>query len=87
MKHLIASILIITSIGLLTSCDSMSEQAEQKMIELANKTMNLDSLVNREVDKVATLDSMINQEGNKVRKLDSLAEKTLLKLDSIWKRK
>jgi copper homeostasis protein CutC len=68
---------------LLTSCGSLSNEVENKLNELKNKTESLDSLVNKEIDKVLTLDSLINQESDKVKKLDTLINKTSSQLDSI----
>jgi len=79
-------LLILAAIFLL-SCGNLSNDVENKLNELRNKTESLDSLINKEVDKVLTLDSLINGESNKVKKLDSLINKNSSKLDSISKEK
>ena len=68
---------------LLTACSNFSAEVENKMDELQNKTVVLDSLINKEVDKVFILDSLINGETDKLKKLDTLINKTSSKLDSV----
>jgi copper homeostasis protein CutC len=70
----------------LTACDSLSNEVENKLNELKNKTESLDSLINKEVDKVLTLDSLINKESVKVKILDTLINKSSSQLDSISQR-
>ena len=70
----------------MSSCVNVSNEVENKLIELKNKTALLDSLINKEVDKVLTLDSIIIKESDKVKKLDTLINKTTLQLDSISKK-
>lgn len=71
---------------LLASCGNLSNEVENKLNELKNKTESLDSLINKEVDKVLTLDSLINKESDKIKKLDTLINKSSSQLDSISKR-
>ena len=66
MKNLLNAILIISVMGLLISCGDMSKIIEEKLKELSNKTEHLDSLVNKELEKVKALDTLINFESNKV---------------------
>lgn len=75
-------LLAITSVYM-SSCGNISNEVETKLIELKNKTESLDSLINKEVDKVLTLDSLIIKENDKVKKLDTLINKTTSQLDSI----
>lgn len=77
------SLSIIAITALLTSCDDMGKKAEEKLKQLEQKTNNLDSLVNKELDKVIALDTLINFENEKIKKLDSLINKKTSKLDSI----
>ena len=81
-------IIIFTMLAmfLLASCGNLSNEVENKLNELKNKTESLDSLINKEVDKVLTLDSLINEEKEKVKKLDTLINKSSSQLDSISKR-
>ncbi len=66
----------------LSSCGNISSEVEGKLKELQSKTESLDSLINKEVDKVLTLDSLIEKESEKVKKLDTLIEKSTSQLDS-----
>ena len=68
---------------LFISCTEMGRKVEEKLDNLNNKAESLDSLVNKEVDKVLILDSIINRESEKVKKLDSLIERSASRLDSI----
>jgi hypothetical protein len=74
--------MIVITISL-TSCGNLSNEVDNKLNELKNKTESLDSVINKEVNKVLMLDSLINREGEKVKKLDSLINKNSSKLDSI----
>jgi len=68
---------------LFISCTEMGRKVEDKLDDLNKKTESLDSLVNKELDKVLILDSIINRESEKVKKLDSLIERSASRLDSI----
>lgn len=81
------SLPLLFAVGVLTSCGDISKKAEEKLNELNQKTDELDSLVNKELDKVKALDTLIDAERNKVKKLDSLVNKTTTKLDSLSKDK
>ena len=65
------------------SCSEMGRKVEERLDDLNNKAESLDSLVNKEVDKVLILDSIINRESEKVKKLDSLIDRSASRLDSI----
>lgn len=72
---------------LAASCGELSKRAEDKLNQLEQKTNELDSLVNKEVDKVKALDTLINLENKKVQKLDSLINKSSSKMDSLLENK
>jgi copper homeostasis protein CutC len=61
----------------------MGRKVEERLDDLNNKAESLDSLVNKEVEKVLILDSIINKESEKVKQLDSLIERSASRLDSI----
>jgi hypothetical protein len=87
MKCFLNKLLLTTVITFsLTACNNLSNEVENKLKELQNKTESLDSIINKEVDKVLTLDSLINKESDKVKKLDTLINKSSSQLDSISKR-
>ena len=76
---LLAAIFSVTFI----SCGDVSQKVNEKIETLINKTESLDSLLNKEVEKVLALDSLINKEQQKVMKLDSIIQKSSSKLDSV----
>ncbi len=79
-------LLIIVVTFSFTACGNLSNDVENRLNTLKNKTKSLDSIINKEVDKVSTLDSLINKESEKVKKLDTLINKTSYQLDSISKK-
>ena len=74
---------IIITIAFLSSCSDISKKVEDKLYELESKTVQLDSIVNKEIDRVMELDTLIDFEKIKLKKLDSLIEKNASKIDSI----
>jgi len=88
MKRLLKNcLIIIMPIGLFTSCGDINKKVEEQLYQLEQKTNQLDSIVNKEVDKVMALDTLINFENKKIQKLDSLINKSSTKLDSIINKK
>jgi len=84
MKNLFFKLYLLLIVAvMLTACGNFSAEVENKLDELQNKTGALDSMINKEVDKVLILDSLINGETDKLKKLDSLINKTSSKLDSV----
>jgi CO dehydrogenase/acetyl-CoA synthase gamma subunit (corrinoid Fe-S protein) len=83
MRKNLKIILPLMMMLLFISCTEMGRKVEEKLDDLNKKTESLDSLVNREIDKVLILDSIIIRESEKVKKLDSLIEKSASRLDSI----
>ncbi len=84
MKNLIkVSLPFALTILLFSSCSEASRRVNEKLDELTNKAVQLDSIVNSEVDKVTKLDSLINQEDAKLKKLDSLVNNTSSKVDTL----
>lgn len=76
---------IALAIFLITGCGNVETELNNKIDALKSKSESLDSLVNKEVDKVVTLDSLINTETQKIKKLDTLINKTSAQLDSMSK--
>ncbi len=83
MKKFSIIYLPILAIFFMASCGDIGKKVEKRLDELKSKTDSLDSLINKEVDKVLALDSLIKDETDKVKKLDSLITKSSSKLDSI----
>lgn len=74
-------------VGSLTSCVDLDKKVEEKLNLLDQKTMMLDSIVNKEINRALALDTLLNLETEKVKKLDSLLNTTSSKIDSISKGK
>lgn len=79
--------LTVTAGFSLAACSNLSTEVENKLIELKTKTESLDSLINKEVDKVLILDSIINTESEKVKKIDSLIHEKASQIDSFSNKK
>ena len=78
---------VIMMMVIFISCSEMTKKVEDKLKDLTNKANSLDTLINKEIDKVIALDSIINLESDKVKMLDSLINKSSSKLDSIAREK
>lgn len=66
------------------SCNGdLSKKLEDKLLELDSKTESLDSIVNKEMNRVRNLDSIINFESDKIKKLDSVITESASKIDSM----
>lgn len=83
MKKSAFLVFLFLSFGFFQSCGDLSQKAEDKLNQLDQKTDQLDSMVNKELDKVKKLDTLIESERQKVKKLDSLVNKTTTKFDSL----
>lgn len=85
MKLLLKSNLIqFIAIVLLTSCDELSKSAEGRINEIINnKTEQLDSMVNNEINKVVNIDSVVNLEDDTIKKYDSLVNDASSRFDSV----
>lgn len=77
---------LVTTSGIFISCGELNRKVEKKLEDLQKKAESLDSLIDKEVDKVLVLDSIINKEYDKVKKLDSLIDKSSSRFDSIVNR-
>lgn len=66
-----------------SSCEDLEKKVEGKLDLLNEKAVKLDSIVNRELDKVDALDSIINKETEKIQKLDSLIDNSSSRVDSL----
>ena len=86
MKNLIKFTLpLALTMLMITSCSEASRRVNEKLDEITNKAIQLDSLVNLELEKVKQLDSLIIQEDARLKKLDSLVNTTSSKVDTIIK--
>lgn len=66
-----------------SSCEDLEKKVEGKLDLLNEKAAKIDSLVNRELDKVDVLDSIINKETDKIQQLDSLIDRSSSRVDSL----
>ena len=84
MKRFFRNFLVLViAVTLFTACSNLTKEVENKLNELNDKALSMDSLLNKEVERVLSLDSLISSESDKVKKLDSLINNTSSKLDSI----
>lgn len=79
----IAIILILIATGLFTGCQEMNSRVENQLDNINKRAEELDSAVNRGLDKVEDLDSTISAKTEKIRDLDSIVRKTGSRIDSI----
>ncbi len=56
------------SILIFTSCENITSKVENQLGQLNERTNQLDSVINKEMDKVMKLDSIINLEDLKIKK-------------------
>lgn len=83
-KHITKSLLFIATIVLFSSCnEDLSKKLEDKLLELDSKTESLDSIVNKEMNRIKKLDTLINFESDKIKKLDSVITESASKIDSM----
>ncbi len=80
-------LLSIMAMGFFASCSDLGKKVEDRLIDLDTKAEQLDSLINREVDRVMQLDTLIGPENARVKKLDSIIERNSSKIDSIARKK
>ncbi len=80
-------LMAVVTTGIFNSCGDVNRKFDEKIDNLMKKAESLDSLINKEVDKVLVLDSLINTGSEKAKKLDSLIDKSTSRLDSLVKEK
>ena len=82
-KTNIAKILILMATTVFTGCQDMNSRVEDQLDNINKRAEELDSAVNRGLDKVEDLDSTISAKTDKIRDLDSIVRKTGTRIDSI----
>src|SRR5680860_684433 len=88
MKKLVnRSLLFTLAIGFFGSCNDMDKKLEEKLNELDSRAEGLDSIVDRELDRVRDLDGLIDFENVKIKKLDSVMTESSSRIDSIAREK
>ena len=66
----------------LTACGDLSNEVENKLNELKNKTESLDSNINKEVDKVKKLDTSINKSSSQLDSISKIGSNLLEKINN-----
>ena len=79
----ISLILILLTTIFFTGCEEMNSRVEDQLNNINEHAEELDSAVNRGLDKVESLDSTIDAKSKKIRDLDSMVRKTGTRIDSI----
>jgi septal ring factor EnvC (AmiA/AmiB activator) len=77
------SFVFILFLAFMSSCGDLRKEVEDKLNLLESKAESLDSLINKEFEKVIELDSLLKKETEKVKKLDSIIEKSASRIDSV----
>lgn len=86
-KLLRIMLLLVITAAIFTSCGDLNRKVDEKMEKLMKNAESLDSLINKEVDKVLVLDSLINTGTEKAKMLDSVINKSTSRLDSLVRKK
>jgi peptidoglycan hydrolase CwlO-like protein len=81
-KKLITSLFVFGLFGLI-GCAEVKEKADEKFRLLNDKTQELDSVINHELNKAQQLDSLIDKGREKLNKLDSVIENKSNRIDSL----
>lgn len=76
-------LLIFSFSALLISCEEMNSKMEEQLNNINENAVQLDSAVNRGLDKVESLDSTITSKTDRIKDLDSVVRNTGTRIDSI----
>jgi hypothetical protein len=87
MNPILHKVSIAVALCSLTACGNLGDDVGNQLDALRSKTLSLDSLVNKEVNKVQALDSLIQMEADRVKQLDSMINTNASRLDSIARAK
>lgn len=82
-KSYLSILVLLVLTGVFTGCQEMNSKMEDQLDNINKRAEELDSAVNRGLDKVENLDSTINAKSKKIRNLDSIVRKTTTRIDSI----
>lgn len=84
MKDLLRNtFVLIVAIGLFSSCSEVGKKVDEKLNELKNKAVQIDSIVNTGVRKIKQLDTLLKSKTDKIHVIDSLINEESSKIDSI----
>lgn len=87
IKLLRIMLLLVITTAIFISCGDLNRKVDEKIENLMKNAESLDSLINREVDKVLVLDSLINTGTEKAKMLDSVINKSTSRLDSLVRKR
>lgn len=76
-------LLILFASALLTGCQEMNSKMEEQLDNLSERAEELDSAVNKGLNKVDELDSIVNARTKRIKNLDSIVRKTTTRIDSL----
>lgn len=83
MKNISFVLIVLLFATSLTGCQEMNSKMEEQLDSLEKRAEELDSAVNKGLDKVENLDSTITAKSKRIRNLDSIVRKTTTRIDSI----
>lgn len=83
MKITLGSLSLLLLLAFTTSCENLEGKLQEKVDLINAKAESLDSLMNKELEKVGSLDSMLNRELDKVDSLDLMINQKLEKVNSL----
>lgn len=82
-KYYLFILTLLTASTILTGCQEMNSNVEKQLDNLNKRAEELDSAVNKGLDKVDNLDSTINAKTKRIKNLDSIVRRTTTRIDSI----
>lgn len=82
-KSYLFLLILLAATSLFTGCQDMNSRVEDQLNNINQHAEDLDSAVNRGLDRVENLDSTITSKTRKIRDLDSMVRKTTSRIDSI----
>jgi peptidoglycan hydrolase CwlO-like protein len=88
MKQLIRySIFSVLTLAFLSSCEESRERATKKFNELSQQADDINSEIDKGLEKVESLDSVVRSETQQIKEYDSIIKNSSSKIDSIAKQK
>lgn len=82
-KHFKTLVLLLSVSLLFTGCQEMTSKMDEQLDNINKRAEDLDSAVNRGLDKVENLDSTITAKSKRIKDLDSIVRKTTTRIDSL----
>lgn len=76
-------VLLLVASLFFTGCKEMDSRVNEQLDNINKRAEELDSAVNRGLDKVENLDSTITAKSKRIKNLDSIVRKTGNRIDSL----